>query len=134
MSREPESAEAISGRKPATAKFVTLEPATRALATPAALATEAEETAFEWRFGIRWRGRLCYLNIRLGAEQRSPQRRVAEGLVRLPLAFMVYASAFTLLFGVFGVVCFLYLLKSMAGIDILPGPSPLHPLYELFLD
>ena len=54
--------------------------------------------------------------------------------MRLPLAFMVYASAFTLLFGVFGVVCFLYLLKSMAGIDILPGPSPLHPLYELFLD
>ena len=128
MSREPESDEAISGRKPATP-----EPEKRALATPA-LASEAEETAFEWRFGIRWRGRLCYLNIRLGAEQRSPQRRVAEGLVRLPLAFMVYASAFTLLFGVFGVVCFLYLLKSMAGIDILPGPSPLHPLYELFLD
>ena len=128
MSREQKSAEAISGRKPATPKLVTPEPATRALAT------EAEESAFEWRFGIRWRGRLCYLNIRLGAEQRSQQRLRAEGLVRLPLAFMAYASAFTLLFGLFGVFCFLYLLKSMAGIDIIPGPSPLHPLYELFLD
>ena len=106
MQPAPKATEAEPGRLPP------------AQATPA---TEAEVPVFEWKFGIRWRGRQCYLNIRLGAEQRSPERLQSEGLVRLPLNLMAYLAAGTMLFGVFGVVCFVYLL--MAGIDVLPGAS-----------
>ena len=36
-------------------------------------------------------------------------------------------------FAIFGLFSFLYLVKSLAGIDIFPGDSPLHPLYRLLV-
>jgi hypothetical protein len=36
-------------------------------------------------------------------------------------------------YAAFGMLCSLYLLKSMLHIDLFAGPSPLHPLFEAFL-
>ena len=33
----------------------------------------------------------------------------------------------------FGAICALYLAKSLAGINLMAVPSPLHPLYALFI-
>ena len=41
------------------------------------------------------------------------------------LALMIAAGCFT-----FGVVCILYLIKSLFGLNLMSGRSPLHPLYK----
>ena len=72
-------------------------------------------------------GRL-YISAVIGRESRSPRRIAREGQTRLGRAVIAAATLATLAFGLF---CGLYLVKSFAGINLLPGPSPLHE-YALF--
>ena len=90
----------------------------------------APEPIADWRFGLRlFRGRY-YLNVRFGRERRGFARLQEEGQVRLPVAATAYLSVFSAFFWFFGIVCFVYLLKSIAGINIFAhSTSPLHPLY-----
>ena len=106
--------------------------ATAIKAEDSAAGDTADDTAIavEWNFGIWWRWQRCYINIRRGAERRNHERLLSDGHVQLPLTIMAYATGGTILFGLFGLVCFLYLLKSMSGLEFFPGASPLHPLYE----
>lgn len=85
----------------------------------------------DWRIGIRLPGRRYYLNIRIGRERRTLERLAGEGQVRMPVGAVAYGVAATAFFFAFGVLCFLYLLKSVAGIDLFAEHSPLHPLFEL---
>ena len=92
------------------------------------------EPVADWNFGIRLFGRAYYVNLRIGAERRSPGRLAAEGQVRVPLVATAYVTTGSVLFCIFGVFCFLYLLKSMAGINLFSGASPFHPIYALFFE
>ena len=92
------------------------------------------EPVADWNFGIRVFGRAYYLTLRLGAERRSPRRLAAEGQVRVPLVATAYVTTGSVLFCIFGIFCFLYLLKSMAGINLFAGASPFHPIYALFFE
>lgn len=70
-----------------------------------------------------------YVSIAIGREARSGKRITREGQTRLSRSIVAIGVVLTLAFGLF---CGLYLAKSFAGINILPGPSPLHQLYLLF--
>jgi hypothetical protein len=48
----------------------------------------------------------------------------------LVLALLATFFAMIVMLAVFGAVSSAYLLKSFANIDLFPGPSPLHGLYE----
>lgn len=76
-------------------------------------------------------GQGVYVRLLIGRERRNPDRLKTEGQSRWSRVAAVQAAALFLLFGyaAFGLACFLYLVKSAAGIDILAGSSPLHPLY-----
>ena len=103
--------------------------------TVAAVVAVAQAPPFiNWKFGIRLPGRMLYLDVRIGSEQRSPKRLRLDGQVLLPVAAALYATAGIALCSLFGLLCFLYLLKSMAGINLFAGNSPLHPIYALFFE
>jgi hypothetical protein len=48
----------------------------------------------------------------------------------LVLGSVVVVIGLVVIMAVFGALSSAYLLKSLANIDLFPGPSPLHPLYE----
>jgi hypothetical protein len=91
-----------------------------------------------WRLGLELAGRPYYLHLRVGSERRSAEPRVTDGApvvrVRRPyvtaglvlgtLLLIVAGTAATIVLG-------LYLLKSLAGINLMAGASPLHPIYDL---
>ena len=83
------------------------------------------------RFGIGVPGRRYYLAIRIGRERRTSDRLAGEGQRQVSLAFLIYCVAGSLFFAAFGLICFAYLLKSMAGINIFERASVLHPLYQM---
>ena len=99
-----------------------------------AVPAPSDNALIDWKFGLRLLGRRLYVNLRIGRERRSPLRLEAEGQVRLPVVATAYLTVGSALFSLFGMVCFLYLLKSMAGIHLFRGTSPLHPLYALFFE
>lgn len=76
-----------------------------------------------------------YLNLAAGPEKRNPGRLADEGLTSSSrLATFYGIIAFALLgYCLFGMFCFLYLLKSALNIDVFAGQSPFHPLYALFV-
>ncbi len=88
----------------------------------------------EWRLGFKCGDRSYYFNVQFGMERRSPERLQVEGQVPVPVAATATLTTASVLFGLFGVFCFLYLLKSMAGINLFSGESLLHPLYALIFD
>ena len=88
----------------------------------------------DWKFGIRLPGRAVYLNIRLDSERRDSMRLRADGQIKLPVTATIYTVTSLTLFCLFGMVCCLYLLKSVAGINLFTGTSPLHPIYGLFFE
>lgn len=96
--------------------------------------SDARPPLLEWRLGLRMPGRRYYVNIRIGHERRTATRLLLEGQKRVPLATVFYCSAGAAFFLLFGIVCFVYLLKSMAGINLLGRESWLHPLYGLFFE
>lgn len=94
----------------------------------------APEPIADWRFGLRLFRERYYLNVCLGRERRSPARLQNEGQVRLPVIATAYLTVVSAFFWFFGIVCFVYLLKSLAGINIFAHTSALHPLYALFFE
>lgn len=91
-----------------------------------------------WRLGLEVAGRPYYVDLRIGTDRRSVERRVTEGApivrVRRPYATagLVLGTLLLIVAGTVGaVVLGLYLLKSLAGINLMTGASPLHPLYAL---
>ena len=89
---------------------------------------------FDWRFGVRLFRTRYYLNVRLGRERRSSTRLEQEGQVRLPVTATAYLTVFSAFFWLFGIVCSVYLLKSLAGINLFAQTSPLHPIYAFFFE
>jgi hypothetical protein len=75
----------------------------------------------------------CYLVVLAGRERRNEARLAAEGYTRPSRQATVYSIALVLLlaFSTFGILSFLYIIKSLVGIDLFDGPSTLHPLYAL---
>ncbi len=76
-----------------------------------------------------------YCNFSAGREQRNPQRLAGEGLTNSSRRAEFLGIIIIALVGycLFGIICFLYILKSMFKINIFAGQSPFHPLYVLFL-
>ncbi len=90
------------------------------------------------RLGLEVAGRPYYLHLRFGSERRSSERRITEGApvvrVRRPYATagLVLGTLLLIVAGTAGtIVLGLYLLKSLAGINLMAGASPLHPIYDL---
>lgn len=74
-----------------------------------------------------------YVVLLAGRERRNATRLAAEGQTSLGrrtlLISIMLGTALAL--AAFGALCLIYLAKSVAGVDLLPGPSPLHALYAL---
>ncbi len=83
----------------------------------------------EWRFGFNAGGSRFYLNVRLGIERRTLSRLTHDGQRHLPLGAIASTLAGGAFFVAFGLICFLYLVKSLLGIDLFAGNSPLHALF-----
>lgn len=80
--------------------------------------------------GGRW-----YVTILAGRERRSPDRLRAEGQTHWLRRATVYVMLMSLVLWL--AVCVLvaiYLVKSALGLDLFDGASPLHILYERWLD
>lgn len=88
----------------------------------------------EVRLGMNVLARRYFMLVRIGEERRDPVRLEVEGQVRVPARAVAYGMASTVFFLLFGIICSLYLLKAMAGINFLSQVSPLHPLYALFFE
>ena len=69
-----------------------------------------------------------FFTIRFGRERRSLDRLIGEGQVSLAKLSLAYTLAIWVLAGLagLGVMVGLYLVKSMAGINLMDGPSFLH--------
>ena len=78
-----------------------------------------------------WPGRKVYLALFLGSERRNSKRLEREGQTRALRLLTALGGVFFLVFGAF---CGLYLLKSLTGINLMSGQSPLHPLYALMIE
>lgn len=89
-------------------------------------------SVFDERFGISLGRRTYYINLRIGAEQRSAPRLEAEGQVPLSAPAIAYSVIGSALLMFLGVLSILYLLKSGMGINLSSEESFLHPLYSLF--
>lgn len=88
----------------------------------------------EWRFGFDSGNTRYFLNVRLGIERRDDARLVRDGQQRLPLRTITTTIAGAIFFVAFGLLCFLYLLKSLLGIDLFTGNSPLHALFAAIVE
>ena len=90
----------------------------------------------DYRFSTTLLGRRFYFAILGGSETRALRRLREEGVLRafhavaVELAVVILAAALTicLLTGI--AVVGIYLTKVALGIDVLDGPSSLHPIYE----
>ena len=80
-------------------------------------------------------GRSYYLTVLAGRERRSHARLQVEGQHQVSRIAIFYGAATTMAAGsiLVGLLCAIYLLESMSGINIFDGESPLHPLYILLL-
>jgi hypothetical protein len=100
-------------------------------ATDAQPPADAPTAVFDERFGMRLGQRSYYVNVRIGCEQRSCERRAREGQVRVSGVAFFYCVVCSGAIMLFGTLCILYLIKSGLGIDLSDGHSVLHPLFEL---
>ena len=76
-----------------------------------------------------------YVRLLFGIERRNEQRIRLEGQTSLHRVAFVQSTIVMLFFGysAFGVLCSAYLLKSLLGVDLFDGPSPLHALFQAFI-
>lgn len=87
--------------------------------------------SFDIRLSMPWFGGRYYVRLLSGTERRHMGRLNAEsqtGVVRLSLAsglilFAFFASA------LFGAAVFLYIVKSMLGINLFEAHSPFHRIF-----
>ncbi len=104
-------------------------------ATDAAAARSGAH-ALHYRVSTSLFGRRFFMAVLAGTETRSTKRLRDEGTLRniwsviieLSIVCLALAMMICLLTG-FGVIS-VYLVKCAMGIDIMDGPSPLHPIYE----
>mgnify|MGYP001820607228 CR=1 FL=1 len=86
---------------------------------------------FDIRLSLPWFKNRYYLRVLSGTEQRSPQRLDAEkqsGIAKISIfygivLFLFFASA------IFGAAIFLYIVKSMLGINLFEAHSPFHRIF-----
>jgi len=95
-----------------------------------ALQPEPSRHKLDWRVSLPFFGRRFYLTIFAGEERRSLARLLEEGQLDLSRISIVYSLAALLALSCLlsAVVASLYILKCLLGIDVMPGPSPLHEL------
>lgn len=81
------------------------------------------------------RGQRYYVRLIVGPERRDAERLDQEGQTQLRRQAIVYSTILTAITSqaIFGLLCTVYLLKSMLGINIFEQRSPFHGLYQLFL-
>lgn len=96
--------------------------------------TGCDVTSHEARFGFRLFAQRYFVRLAFGTERRSGERLHAEGQVPVPVAPVAYGLVGSVFFFLFGVLCFVYLLKAMAGINLFKEASFLHPIYSLFFE
>lgn len=111
----------------------TLTPSQRA-AIRSLIRTSARRHAIDYRVSFPtgiWGA--WYLVILAGRERRNAARLADEGQTSLRRRTVLISAILLLglMAALFGVLCALYIVKSLLGIDLFPGPSPLHALYEL---
>ncbi len=82
-----------------------------------------------------FREKRVYVRLLFGSERRNDERLRREGQTAFHRIALVQSAILLLVLGysAFGVLCSAYILKSLIGIDLIPGPSPLHALYQAFL-
>lgn len=80
-------------------------------------------------------GKRYYVTLLVGPERRNRERLIREGQLSRARSATVFGFVAMAALGclVFGAFCLLYLLKSLLGINLFGGQSPLHPLYSLLL-
>lgn len=81
------------------------------------------------------RGQRYYVRLIVGPERRNTERLDQEGQTLLRRQAIVYSTLLAAITSqaLFGLLCTLYLLKSMLGINLFEQQSPLHGLYQIFL-
>lgn len=96
----------------------------------AAIANRSNSHIASLRTSIRLAGRRYYLALFFGHERRNVQRLRDEGqLDHAEVSFIfIVLGVLLLIFGIMFVGLFVYMVKSILGIDIMDGPSPLHGL------
>ena len=96
----------------------------------AAITNRANNHIASLRSSIRLAGRRYYLAFFFGHERRNVERLRDEGqLDRGEVSFIyIVLGILMLIFGIMFIVLFVYMVKSLLGIDIMDGPSPLHAL------
>lgn len=91
----------------------------------------ARRRSVDIRLSLPWRGKGYYVRLLSGRERRNPRRLGEErqtGLAKISIfyglvLFVFFASA------IFGAAVFLYLVKSMLGINLFETHSPLHQIF-----
>ncbi len=86
--------------------------------------------ALDFRVSLPAPGGGIYLVLLAGSEKRNATRLACEGqthATRVSIAFL-FLTLVSLAFLGLGCITFLYIVKSMAGIDLFDGPSFLHNL------
>ena len=96
----------------------------------AAITNRANNHIASLRSSIRLAGRRYYLALFFGHERRNNVRLHDEGQLdsgEVSFVFIIM-GILMLMFGIMFIVLFVYMVKSLLGIDIMDGPSPLHAL------
>ena len=99
-------------------------------AVHAAITDRANNHIASLRTSIRVAGRRYYLALFFGHERRNLKRLRDEGQLdqgEVSFVFIVL-GVLMFIFGIIFIVLFIYMFKSLLGIDIMDGPSPLHVL------
>ena len=93
-----------------------------------AIADRATNHIAAVRSSFRIAGRRYYLALLFGHERRSVERLRREGQLdpeEVSIIFMILGTL-TLVYGFMLLILVVYMIKSLLGIDIMDGPSPLH--------
>ena len=99
-------------------------------AIQAAIADQTTNHIAKLRSSFRVAGRRYYVAAFFGHERRSVERLRRDGqLDQTEVSFVLIILGFLMLiFGAMFVALFAYAIKSLIGIDIIDGPSPLHAI------
>jgi hypothetical protein len=91
----------------------------------------AGHSKLDVRLSLPWFGQRYYVRLMSGSERRNARRLDGENQSGLNKISIFYGLALFLLFAsaVFGAAIFLYLVKSMLGINLFEAHSPLHRFF-----
>jgi hypothetical protein len=114
-----------------TALETTFEHAHHASNGSVTTSNRAKRRSFDLSLSLPWFGRRYYLRLLSGPERGNTRRLNEEhqtGLTRISIVyglilFVFFASA------IFGAAVFLYIVKSMLGINLFTGHSPFHRIF-----